>query len=248
MTLAAAIPVLLVVLWWFASANSQSIYYPPLSEILTDFKDTWLGPYFVQDLLPSMGRMFAGLGLACVLGISLGILLGRIATLRHAINPVLQFIRSIPAVALVPLSIALFGIGDVPKILLIAFVAVFPILLNSIDGVRGVDPGLEQVARSYRLTRIQRVMYVQLPSAAPQMFAGIRVSLGLSFIMMVVTEMVAARNGVGFQTLTAQQTFHVPQMWAGMIVLGLLGALVNQGFVIFEHRLLQWHYLAPEQD
>ena len=118
----------------------------------------------------------------------------------------------------------------------------FPILLNTIDGVRSVERGLEDVARTFRLTRRQRIFQIQLPSAAPQIFAGMRISLAFAFIMMIVTEMVGATSGIGFVTLNAQQSFQVPLMWAGMLLLGILGALLNVLFLMLERRVLSWHY------
>lgn len=240
------VPAAIVVVWWFASAASTSPYFPPLSKILATFAEHWLGDRVVSDVLPSLGRMLAGFGAAVVVGVGLGALLGRLPLVAHAFNPVLQFGRALPATALVPVSIAVLGIGNVPKILLIAFVTVFPVMLNTIDGVRNVDPVLEDVTRSYRLTRRQRLFRVQLPAAAPQVVAGVRVALGVAFVMMIVTELIAATNGIGFVTLIAQQSFRVPLMWSGMLLLGILGVAVNGLFLMAERRLLRWYSHARE--
>jgi len=124
----------------------------------------------------------------------------------------------------------------------------FPILLNTIDGVRGIEPGLEDVARSFRLTRRQRIFTIQLPSAAPRIFAGMRIALSIAFIMMIVTEMIGATSGIGFVTLNAQQNFQVPLMWSGMILLGILGALLNFLFLLLERRVLRWHYRSTGRE
>lgn len=236
------IPVGAIVAWWFLSLNSSSPFFPPLQEIVATFRETWLFAHFGSDIVPSLQRLLAGYGLAIGVGVSVGVLLGRIRVFQDALNPLVQFGRSIPATAMVPVGIALLGIGDLPKILLIAFVAQFPILLNTIDGVRGVEPGLEDVARSFGLTRLQRVTAVQLPSAAPQIFSGMRIALGIAFILMIVTEMVGATNGIGFVTLQAQMSLQVAQMWSGMILLGVMGASFNLVFVLLEQRVLRWHY------
>lgn len=238
------VPVGAIALWWVTSENSTSPFYPPLSEVLVAFYKTWVSNNFASDVVPSLWRMFAGYTLGVVFGVALGVLLGRVRPLYQSVSPLVHFARSVPATALVPVGITLLGIGDAPKIYLIAFVSVFPILLNTIEGVRSVEPGLEDVARSYGLTRRQRVVAVQLPSAAPPIFAGMRISLGLAFIMMIVSEMVAATSGIGFMTLTAQATFRIAEMWSGMILLGLLGAGLNLLFVQLERRVLRWHYDA----
>jgi ABC-type nitrate/sulfonate/bicarbonate transport system permease component len=236
------VPVIILVLWWVLSAGSTSAFYPSLETILQNFRETWLFAHVGSDVVPSLIRFLLGYLLAVVGGIGLGVLFGRLRTLDLAFGPAVQFARSIPATGLVPVSITLMGIGDAPKIWLIAFVCVFPILLNTIDGVRGIERGLEDVGRTFRLTRRQRIFAVQLPSAAPQIFAGMRIALAIAFIMMIVTEMVGATSGIGFVTLNAQQSFQVPLMWSGMILLGVLGAFLNVLFLLVERRVLRWHY------
>jgi ABC-type nitrate/sulfonate/bicarbonate transport system permease component len=240
------VPVAIVLVWWFASADNVSPFYPPLQKILTAFSENWVFERVASDVLPSLGRMFAGFTIAVVVGIGLGALLGRLPMVAYALNPVLQFGRALPATALVPVSIVLLGIGDVPKITLIAFVTLFPVMLNTIDGVRNVDPVLEDVCGSYRLTRVQRVLHVQLPAAAPQVLAGMRIALSVAFVMMVVTELVAATDGIGYVTLQAQQSFQVSLMWSGMLLLGILGVFLNGLFVLVERRLLRWYVQDQE--
>lgn len=235
------VPVAAVLAWWFATLDNTSPFWPSLRSILESFQQLWLFDRFTSDIVPSLVRMLAGYGAAVVVGTALGVLLGRLPIVNRALDPSLQFLRALPATALVPVSIVLFGIGNEPKIILIAFVTLFPVLLNTIDGVRSVDKELEDMARSYRLTRVQRVLNVQLPAAAPNILAGMRVALSVAFVMMVVTELVAATSGIGFVTLQAQQTFQVSQMWAGMLLLGILGVLFNGAFVLVERRLLRWY-------
>ena len=242
------VPVLIVVLWWVLSADNTSPFYPSLETILTNFRETWLFAHVGSDVVPSLERFVVGYLLAVVLGIGLGVLFGRLRTVDLAFQPSVQFARSIPATGLVPVSIALMGIGNAPKIWLIAFVCVFPILLNTIDGVRGIERGLEDVGRTFRLSRRQRIFQIQLPSAAPQIFAGMRIALAIAFIMMIVTEMVGATSGIGFVTLNAQQSFQVPLMWSGMILLGVLGAFLNFLFLLVERRVLRWHYQSTGRE
>jgi ABC-type nitrate/sulfonate/bicarbonate transport system permease component len=236
------VPATVVVLWWVLSEHSTSPFYPPLHTILTTFRETWLFSHVGSDVVPSLVRFAVGFALGVALGIFFGVLFGRLRTVDLAFQPTVQFARSIPAVGLVPVSIALLGIGNAPKIWLIGFVCMFPILLNTIDGVRGIEPGLEDVGRSFRLSRVQRIFSIQLPSAAPQIFAGMRIALALAFIMMIITEMVGATNGIGYVTLNAQQSFEVPLMWSGMILLAILGAALNFLFLLMERRVLRWHH------
>ncbi|UED84048.1 ABC transporter permease [Streptomyces profundus] len=235
------VPALLLLLWWTTSARSASPFYPPLSEVLVSFRETWLFARLGSDVVPSLGRLLAGLLIASVVGVAAGVALGRNRPLARALNPAVQFCRAVPGTALVPVSVVLLGIGDGAKIGVIAFVCAFPVLLNTVDAVRGIDPQLEDVARSYRLTRAQRLTSVLLPAAAPQIFAGIRTALGMAFIMMVVTELYAATNGIGFVTVSARNAFDVPRMWAGTVLLGLLGAVLTAAFLALQRRVLRWH-------
>lgn len=242
------VPIIALVGWWFGSADSTSPFYPSLETIASNFRENWLFSRFGSDVVPSLTRLGLGYLVAVVAGVGLGILFGRQQALYRAFRPAVEFARSVPATALVPVVIVLLGLGDAPKIWLIGFVTMFPILLNTIDGVRSVEPGLEDVGRSFRLTRRQRIMSIQLPAAAPQIFAGMRIALTIAFVMMVITEMIGATNGIGFVTLNAQQAFQVPLLWSGMILLGLLGALLNIVFVVAERRVLRWHHLSTQKE
>jgi ABC-type nitrate/sulfonate/bicarbonate transport system permease component len=246
LALLVAVPVAVPVIWWFTSADSENPYFPALSRILSALVDTWIVSRFLSDIVPSLARMFAGYAIAAVLGIGLGLLLGRIAVLRHAFNPVVQFIRSIPATALIPVFMILFGIGDMMKIALIATVCTFPILLNTIDGVRSVDATLVDVGRCYRLTAMQRMRFLLLPSAALPIFTGLRIAMSVAFIIMIVSEMIGATNGIGYGTLIAQRNFRFPVMWAGMLLMGILGWALNSGFLALERTILHAHIKAQQ--
>lgn len=238
----ALVPVVVLVGWWWWSRDSGSVYFPPLTSIFESFWDVWVQERFASDVVPSLRRMFAGYGLAIVAGVAVGVLLARMQALGRALNPLVQFSRSIPPVALVPIAVLLLGIGDTMKIALIAFVCFFPVLLNTIDGVRAVHETLEDVARTFRLTPRQRLFSLLLPGAAPQIFAGMRIALAVAFILMIVTEMVASTNGIGYATLSYQTRFRIPAMWSGMLLLAVLGYLFNVVFVAIERRILRWHH------
>lgn len=235
------VPVGAPLVWWYVSRDSTSAFYPPLSRIFDALVNDWLRGRFFSDVLPSLGRMFAGYILAAAGGIGLGLLMGRVAPIRYALDPVVQFVRAVPSTGLIPIAILLLGIGDSMKITLIAVACVFPILLNTIDGVRGVEATLNDVARSYRLTRWQRAAYLLLPAAALPIFAGLRIALSVAFIVMIVSELTGSTNGIGYATLADERNFHIPQMWAGMILMGMLGYLLNTGLLAIEKRLLHAH-------
>lgn len=235
------LPALLVVVWWVATASSTNLYIPPLETILRAFVRDWFGPNLISDGLPSIAKFAAGFLIASVTGIVLGLLIGLSPTLSAALDPLIQFFRAIPPPALLPVALLVVGIGPGMSIAVIAIGAVWPTLLNTIDGVRAVDPQVRDMAASYRLPLGTRIVKVVLPAASPQIFAGLRVSLQLSIILIVVAEMFASTSGIGFYVLYSQQTFGIPETWAGTLVLGLLGYLATLLFVLVERRVLGWH-------
>jgi ABC-type nitrate/sulfonate/bicarbonate transport system permease component len=236
-----AVPIAVLAVWALLSADSESFYFPPLLDVFRAFGDTWLFERVGTDVLPSLGRLFAGYALAVVAAVVLGVALGSSRTLGRMVDPVVQFLRAIPAPVLIPAGILLLGVGSGMKVALIAFVCLFPVLLNTIDGVAGVDPALRETARSFQIPWRERLFRVVLPSAAPQMFAGARVSLSLAVIMMVVSEMVGSTNGIGYFVLQSQRTYAITEMWAGIFLLALLGYVLNVVFLSIERRALRWH-------
>ncbi len=234
-------PILLLVLWGVLSAGSKTYYFPPLTDIFTAFKDNWLFSRVGSDVVPSLTRMFAGFGIAIAVGIVGGLLFGLSRRTRIAADPILEFLRAIPPPALLPFAILVFGVGGGMKIFIIALVCLWPILLNTVDGVNGVDPTLQETAHMYGIPWRDRVWGVLLPAASPQIFAGIRTSLSLALILMVISEMVASTNGIGYFVLQSQRTFAIPEMWSGIFLLGILGYVLNAGFGLIERRVLRWH-------
>jgi ABC-type nitrate/sulfonate/bicarbonate transport system permease component len=236
------LPILLLAAWWFASADSTDFFFPPLSEILTALKDEWFGPRLLDDVVPSVLRLLAGFAVAIVIAVGLGVLIGTSRTVRGMLEPVLEFFRAIPPPVLVPIFILLFGIGDGMKILVIAFGCMWPILLNTVEGVRAVDSVLSDTARVYRITGGARLRKLVLPSASPQIYAGLRQGLSVAIILMVISELFAASNGLGFAVVQAQRSFAIPETWAGMLMLGLLGFLLAMLFRVVENRQLAWYH------
>jgi len=243
-----ALPVVLLALWWVASASSQSLYFPPLSRIVGAFPETWVAgggsSRLVTDVLPSLARLAGGYAIAVALGVGAGLLIGSSPVLRALTEPVLEIFRAVPPPAIVPLLVALAGIDNLMKVLVIVFGCVWPILLNTVAGVRAVDPVLADTARCYGITGPARVRRLVLRSASPQIVTGMRQALSIGIILMVISEMFAASNGLGFTVVQFQRTFSIPEMWTGIIVLALVGSILNLVFVLTENRLLHWHYGA----
>ncbi|GIM97978.1 ABC transporter permease [Paractinoplanes toevensis] len=238
------LPVVLLVTWWFASAGSKSFYQPPLETIIKVFPDTWTGARFKSDVFPSLIRLFIGYGLAVLIGITLGVLIGANRRLRSLLEPLLEFLRAIPPPVLVPILILVAGIGNPTKVLVIVVGGLWPVLLNTVEGVRGVDEVLSDTCRSYRIGGWLRLRTFVLRAASPQIVVGARQALSISIIMMVIGELLGATNGLGYTVVEFQRGFQIPEMWSGVFVLGLLGVLLSLAFTLVERRVLNWYHGA----
>lgn len=238
----AGLPVVLVVVWWFASDSSTNVYWPPLRTILRTFPDVWTGERLRADLRPSVLRLLGGYASAAVVGVALGTVIGSSRTVRAVCEPVLEFLRAVPPPVLVPVIMLFAGIGDTMKIAVIASGCVWPILLNTVEGVRAVDSVMSETARSYGVTGVARLRHVILPAASPRIFAGLRQALSIGIILMVISEMFAASNGLGFTVVQFQRSFAIPGMWTGILVLGLLGFVLSVIFQLVERRVLGWYH------
>jgi ABC-type nitrate/sulfonate/bicarbonate transport system permease component len=242
--------IVLVIVWEYAARRAGSIFFPPPSEILQRAAALWLsGPptrLFLsdgvfQDVLPSLFRLLAGWALAVAVGVPLGVLIGRSRNASDFLNPTLQFLRAIPGPALIPVFIILLGTESTMRVTLIAFGTVWPILLNTIEGASTVDPVQLETARAFRLPRYACLWRIVLPAAMPKILAGMRVSLSLAVILMVVSELVASTNGIGYRIQNAQIMFLLTDMWCGIVLLAVIGFALNWLFLRFEAHVLGWH-------
>lgn len=240
------LPVILLVLWWAATAGGANFYFPPPTKVATTFTDVWLSARMFHDVLPSVLRLLAGLLLATVLGIALGVPVGLSRRLRAIVEPILEFARAIPPPVLVPVLLLIAGVGDTMKILVIISGCLWPILLNTVEGVRAVDEVLADACRGYGIGGVGRIRHLVLPGAGPQIMAGIRQALSIGIILMVISEMFASSSGLGFAILEFQRGFQIPEMWSGMVVLSLIGLILSVVFRRIERRFLSW-YLGPRE-
>ncbi|WP_410595120.1 ABC transporter permease [Amycolatopsis sp. lyj-23] len=239
----------MVVAWEFAAQAAGSKFFPPPTEIAVTAVKLWFtGPashLFLTDavfdnVVPSLARTLGGWALAAVIGIVLGVLLGRSTTAMDYVGPLFAFFRSIPPPTLIPVFAVLFGLSSGMQVGSIIFGVVWPVLLNAVDGVRSVDQVKVETARSFRTPKAYWLGMVVLPAAAPKIFAGLRVSLSISLLLMVVSELVGAYNGIGRSLLNAQQDFDFPTMWSWLVLLGILGYVFNTIFLAAERRVLAW--------
>jgi ABC-type nitrate/sulfonate/bicarbonate transport system permease component len=237
-----AVPIVILILWGALTWKGDSFVFPSLIDILRKFREIWIFARVESDVIPSLCRLALGYTIAMVLAVAIGIPLGLFDVARRAAAPIIEFFRAIPSPALIPFAIAIIGVGWTMKIFVIAFVCVWPALLNTIDGIRSIEPTMIDTAKMYRIKGWRKLYFIVLPGALPQIFAGMRTSLSLALILMVISEMVASTEGIGFFVLQSQRSFAIADMWSGILLLGLLGYGLNFGFVLAERYFLAWYY------
>lgn len=191
-------------------------------------------------LFATVERMFWGWLIASLLGIALGAAIGTSSRLRAYLTPMLEFLRPLPASATIPVAIALLGLSDGMVLAVIAFGTLWPVLLATIHGFSAVEPRLYEVGRALGLSRAAVIGKIALPSASPDILAGMRLGLTVALILSVVCEMIAGRDGLGSWILLAARSFRAPDLYAGVILLGVLGYLTAIAIGLVEARLLVW--------
>lgn len=239
-----AVAVMLVALWALVSANKwvSPVYLPSPGATFSSLVQGWSGGELLPLTLGTVERMFYGWVLASLIGIAIGSLIGVSATLRAWLQPMLEIIRPLPASAIMPVAIALFGLSPVMVLFVIAFGALWPVLLATVHGFASVEPRLEEVARVLDLTRLEFILKIGLPNALIDAFGGMRLSLTISLILAVVGEMIAAQEGLGSAILQAARSFRAADLFAGVALLGAIGFASNMLLNIAERRMLGWKH------
>lgn len=236
---------LVLLAMWELAARAELVnplIIPPLSRVLAVFWDLFLSGEMPMQIAVSMKRAAVGYGLAGAVFIPLGIVMGLSRPIHRALEVIVEMLRPIPPPVVIPVALLFFGLEDEMKIFVIFFSCAWPILLNTIDGARSVDPVLLNTARTFRLPRLKTIRQIVLPAASPQIMTGLRVSLPITLILVVISEMVGSTDGIGYFILDSQRRFRVPQMYAGMVALAVLGYALNQLFNLLHRQLLAWHW------
>lgn len=242
------LPVAVLALWWVATADSSSVYWPPLQQNLVAFWHTWTSNSFAHDLLPSALRLTVGLLCGSTLGISLGIAVGSHMRLRQLLAPYIEYCRFLPTPALVPVALAIFGPGTTMNIALVGWGVAWPVFVNTTDGVRGIESSYYDVAAVHRMSRWQILRTVILPAASPHIFVGLRIGVSVGLAVLIVAEMFAGNSGIGFVTIYAQNMFDIPRMWAGILLLAVGGIVLNSIILWAAHHRLRWHRSTTQTD
>jgi NitT/TauT family transport system permease protein len=255
-----AAPILLLVLWqgicvagWVSSQALPSPYavgikwaeYLLPSQPYDPATQSWflwlLSGELLRDAAGSLWRVVLGFLLGFVLALPLGLVMGANARLREFANPLIQVLRPIPPIAYIPLAILWFGLGNPPAIFLIALGAFFPVLMNTIAGVSQVDSIFLRAARNLGASQSRIFIKVILPAAMPFILSGVRIGIGTAFLVVIVAEMIAVNNGLGYRILEAREYFWTDKIIAGMLSIGLIGLAIDLAMDKLNRHLLRWH-------
>jgi ABC-type nitrate/sulfonate/bicarbonate transport system permease component len=236
-------PLVLLLVWELASriGLANPLILPPPSKALADLINLAIDGELARALWASLYRIVCGFALAVAVGITLGALMARVLLLDLLLDPLVELLRPISPLAIFPLAILWFGIGDASKVFVIALAASFPVILNTYAGVRSIDPNFFRASHSLGATPAEIFTSIVLPGSLPQIFTGVRLAWGISLIVVIAAEMVGATTGIGYMVLEAQQTFRTERVFAGIIVIGLLGFLTDIGFRRLRSAWLPWY-------
>jgi len=229
--------------WEFASSAGYlpPNYIPPPSSIFLALVRAFISGDILRDFWITLKRFLAGYAIASLVGIPAGLALGRWTFLHASLEPVIEFFRPMPIVAVLPIAMFLLGLGDTMAIAVIAFGSGWISLLYTMDGVRGVHPVLVDTGRTFQIGGARLFWYIVLPAASPQIFTGLRVSLSISLILAIVLELMVGFGGLGSFIGMAQGSVRIPETYAGIAVVGVLGYSLNVIFRAFESKIMAWH-------
>ncbi|GAC70393.1 ABC transporter permease [Gordonia soli] len=237
-----AVLILFAIVWEVAPRVGlvDPTFLPPLSTVVETLFDLLANGQLQQHIFASLSRALQGFAIAVVIAVPLGLLIGWYRPVAQWLNPALELFRNTAPLALLPVFVLILGIGETSKVALVIYAAVFPILLNTISGVRNVDPLLIKSARSLGLSPFRLFQKVVLPAALPTIFTGLRLSAAASILVLIAAEMVGANAGLGFLIMASQLNFQIPAMYAGILTIALVGVVFNLILVNIERRLSRW--------
>ncbi len=244
------VPLAIVLIWQVVSAtgwvSAQTV--PPPSAVAASFWQLAMSGQLGANILVSLERVAVGLGIGVVVGTTMALIAGLSRLGEDAIDPTVQMVRTLPHLALIPLMIMWFGIGEAPKLTLIALGATFPIYLNLFAGIRGADRKLREAASTLGLSRGETILHVVLPAALPSFLVGLRQAFGIAWITLVVAEQINASAGIGYLVMNARDFLRTDIIFVGLVIYAVLGLLTDQSVRFLEHHLLAWRptYLKQE--
>lgn len=230
-----------------ARAGLLTSYVPPPSIIFASLFEGLFNGEISSQIGATLAVYFWGLSQATVLAIVLGILMGTYRPFYNALRTIIEFLRPIPSVAMIPLAILFLGLGPQMRVSVVTYAAFWPIMISTLYGVRSIDPQALDVARNFGITGIQALWRVTLPAAVTGIMTGFRVSATIALVVTITTELVAGNSGVGFYISQMEQANRLPPMYAAIILTGILGVILNAIFFQLDRRIVFWTPAAQDR-
>lgn len=243
--------VTLLILWEIAPRLGwvDAQFIPSFSKVLLEIHHIWVGGMLIDHLTVSIWRIAVGMSAAILIALPAGCALGLwFRKAAEKLDPLFRIFSQVNPFSLMPVFILFFGIGETAKIAIIAWVCLWPILFYTITGIETVEPVLIKSARAMGATAYDQLFKVILPGAAPNIFTGLRVGVGLSFFMLIAAEMIGAKSGLGWMVHNASAQYMVARVYAGALLIALLGVLINKSFLILEEGLFAWKQTLQAYD
>lgn len=236
------IPIIILILWYVATTfmNVPTTILPQIKSVIITAVDMTKTRQLPIDLGISIGRVLKGFLVSAVVGIVLGSVMGMSEVAKELLLPTITTIRQIPMIAWIPLIILWAGIGEASKVIIIVIAAVFPILVNTMSGITGTPKGYIEVAKLYKLGRWQTFAKVYLPHALPQMLVGLKLGLGVSWMAVVASELIAATSGIGYRMNEARSFMRSDKVIVCMIVIGIVGIVMDKVISVIFERITPW--------
>lgn len=231
---------LFIIAWQIVAVITKTHFMATFASAAVSFWQIVTGPDLARDVLPSVERTLIGFAIAAALGILLGLIIGTFQSLDPWVRPTIEFMRALPPPLIIPVAMLLVGVSSKLIVFVIIFGSFWPVLINTVDGARRVEPLYLETARSLQVPKKAVLHSVVMPASLAMIMAGLRIALSTALIMMVLAEMLSSSTGIGYLVLFSQQTFNVPATYGGVLVLGGLGLLFEAIFLIVERRVLRW--------
>ena len=233
----------LCIIWFFAAhAINRATILPPFEDTMIEFFRGWTNERTMGNLLITMERVFTGVAYGTVLGAVIGLFMGYSDKVMRALSPIVNSIRQVPIMAWVPLAIVWFGLGDGPTVFLIFMSAIFPLIINVIAGVSGIDRNYFNAARSMGAGTFAIFKDIVIPGALPSFLTGLRLAFGAGWMSVICAEFIATSSGFGFLMIEAQERIQTPKLYALMIMSAIIGFLIDQIIRLIERKATAWRF------
>jgi ABC-type nitrate/sulfonate/bicarbonate transport system permease component len=237
-----AFPLLLLLAWQLISNVAANPFFPAPSKIYDAIKFVYTADWIKQSLFLSIYTLLSGFILGSIAGIAIGAILGSQKFAREIFTPITNFIRSIPSVAKIPVIMALFGLGLATRVTTVAIAVLFPVLMTTMRAVAGTDPQILEYAKLLKFGYFKSLIQIRIPAAMGEILAGLQAAIQIAVLIVVVSEMLGSGKGLGAFIIRSQSTYMITDMWVGIVTLGILGVLLNEGFQYLERKIAPWYF------